>query len=117
MNFLQLCRRVASKAGTVAGIANLTTVVGATNRLAQLTGAVSDAYVDIQNERNDWLWLNSRFTGTLTVGKNTYTPTELGVARVARWLPDRLGKRTLTLYDATIGRKDEGYLTQITYDA
>jgi hypothetical protein len=116
MTFLELCRKVALESGTIAGIPSFTTLAGATGRLAKLAGWVSDAYRDIQNERPDWLWLRKEFTKALIADQATYTPASFSL-EVARWLGDTKSRRTLSLYDSTIGVADEGALCQIPYDS
>lgn len=116
MNFLEICKKVASDSGTVAGVPNFTTIAGATGRVAQVIGWTSDAWVDIQNERNDWLWMRRVFDKALLADTNTYTAAGLAIPRVSRWLQDRLGYQTFSIYDPAIGRKDEGKISYITYD-
>jgi hypothetical protein len=116
MNFLQLCRAVALDSGTVAGVPNFTTVTGATGRVAQVVGWTRDAYVDIQNERNDWLWMRQTFEEALTIGEAVYLPADLNLDDVGAWLPDipALGWHNLSLYE--VGSEDqEGELRQIPY--
>jgi hypothetical protein len=115
MNYLELCQKVALESGTIAGIPSFTTIAGASGRLAKLAGWVSDAYRDIQNERPDWLWLRKDFTKALIAAQATYTPESFNLD-VARWLGDSKSRRTLSLYDATIGASDERVLSQIPYD-
>lgn len=116
MNFLQLCRRVAEISGTVAGVPNFTTVAGASGRVAQVVGWTRDAYVDIQNERPDWLWMRRDFEAPLIIGQAVYTPAELGLDDVAYFLPDlpAEGWRNLSLYEAG-NQEQEGEITQISY--
>jgi hypothetical protein len=116
MNFLQLCRRVAEISGTVAGVPNFTTVVGATGRVAQVVGWTRDAYVDIQNERPDWLWMRRDFTAPLTIDQAVYAPADLGLGDVAYFLPDipAEGWRNLTIYETGL-QEQEGEIEQIPY--
>lgn len=116
MNFLQLCRAVATDSGTVAGVPNFTTVVGATGRVGQVVGWVRDAYIDIQNERSDWVWMRRDFTAPLTIDQIAYTPAQLGLDDVGSWLHDipSEGWRNLTIYED--GQQDqEGELSEIPY--
>lgn len=117
MDFLSLCKATASDAGTVAGFQSVTTVVGLTGRAAQLVGFVRDAWIDIQNERNDWLWMRRHFGPVaLTPGDKVYTASDLGVTRLGEWLGDRPGFRTFTIYDPEQGVAQETEMTQIPYD-
>ncbi len=109
MNFIELCRAAASDSGTIAGLPSLTSVVGATGRGAQLVGWVRDAWIDIQNERSDWIFMRSDSLYTsLTPGKAWYTPVELGIPNVARML-------RVSVVDLTRGISDTSDLRQIPY--
>lgn len=116
MNFLALCKAVARDSGTVAGIPNFTTVASASGRIEQVIGWTADAWIDIQNERNDWLWMRQTFEKALIADTPAYTPASWSMTRVSRWLEDRINYRTMTLYDPAIGREDEGTLAFISYD-
>lgn len=116
MNFLQLCQAVANDSGTVAGVPSFTSVAGASGRVAQVVGWVRDAYIDIQNERNDWLFMRRSFSAPLTIGKIEYDQTDFGLSNVAEWLPDlpAEGWANLTLYESGL-QAQEGELWQIPY--
>lgn len=118
MNFLALCKATAAQCGTIAGVPALSTVAGASGRVAKLVSAVSDAWIDIQNERTDWLWMGRRFLGTLTISQLEYLPAELDVSltRVGRWAKDTIGRKTFSIYDNAIGASDEGKITYIPYE-
>lgn len=116
MNFLQLCQETALDSGTIAGVPNITTVAGATGRVRQLVGWVRDAYIDIQNERLDWLWMNREFSAALTADKSSYLASELGIDNVAEWIKDIPTdcQRNMTLYET--GQKErEDAIRQIPY--
>lgn len=116
MDFLKLCQETALDCGTVAGVPNITTVVGASGRVRQLVGWVRDAYIDIQNERVDWLWMRKRFSAPLTIGQQAYSAADLGIDDFGAWLPDLPHEnwRNLSLYK--VGEESqEGELWQIDY--
>ena len=117
MNFLQLCQATALESGTVAGVPNITSVAGATGRVLQVTGWVRDAYIDIQNERNDWLWMRRSFVSTpLVINDNRYSASDLGITNFGSWLYDipAEGWRNLSLYETGL-QEQEGELYQIEY--
>lgn len=116
MNFLQLCQEAARDSGTVAGVPSFTTVVGVTGRVEKFVGWVRDAWIDIQNERNDWQWMRRSFSQALTINTTTYTAAELGIADFGSWLHDlpALGWRNLTIYEAG-DQANEGELREIGY--
>lgn len=117
MNFLQLCQAVALDSGTVAGVPNIVTVAGATGRVEQVVGWTRDAYIDIQNERDDWLWMRVPFSHALVIDQIEYDGADLGLTDFAYMLPDlpAEGWRNLSLYE--VGSEDqEGSITQIEYN-
>lgn len=116
MNFLQLCQETARDCGTVAGVPNITTTVGAQGRVLQVVGWVRDAYIDIQNERNDWLWMRRTFEAPLTIDQIAYTPAEMGITNFGSWLHDipAEGWRNISLYPAGEPEK-ESEITEIPY--
>lgn len=114
MNYLELCREVASQSGTIAGLPSFTTTTGATGRIEQLTQWVRNAWVDIQNERSDWLFMRNEFLAPLVIGKRTYTAAELGIADFGRFIPDG-ETRNLTCYDPDIGPEDEQTLRGMSW--
>lgn len=84
MNFIELCRAAASDSGTIAGLPSFVSVVGATGRAAQLVGWVRDAWIDIQNERSDWLFMRSYAYKTLVPGNNSVSLESLALGDVSR---------------------------------
>lgn len=118
MDFLALCKATAVECGTVAGVPSLTTVVGASGRVAKLVNAVSNAWMDIQNERTDWLWMRRRFTGALIIDQLEYTAAQINAAltRVGRWEKGTIGRRTFSIYDPAIGASDETKIDYIPYE-
>lgn len=117
MNFLQLCQAVAEDSGTVAGVPSFTTVTGVSGRVRQVVGWTRNAYIDIQNERNDWLWMRSEFEHALTIDQIAYTGAQLGVDDLGSWLHDvpAVGFRNLSIY--TSGEQEqEGELIEIPYE-
>jgi hypothetical protein len=115
VNFLQLCQKTAQESGSVAGLPSFTTVAGATGRLAKLVGWVSDAWVNIQNERVDWLFRIGDFTKSLIINQREYAPATFDLS-VAAWIPDTPCSSNMTLYDPDIGQADEGDITQLSWE-
>jgi hypothetical protein len=118
MNFLQLCQAVAEDSGTVAGVPNFTTVTGATGRVKQVVGWTRDAYIDIQNERNDWRWMRTSFEKALTIDQIAYDAlTDWSLDNVSEWLPDlpAEGWRNLSIYESGFEER-ESDIAQIEYN-
>lgn len=116
MNFIQLCQAVARESGSVAGLPSFNTVVGAAGRLAKIVAWVSDAWVQIQSERTDWLFRQNEFSHALIIGQSRYTAADLGLADLGRFLPDTNCRMTMSLYDPATGVADERAIRQGTYE-
>jgi hypothetical protein len=95
---------------------SFTTVVGASGRLLKVVNWTSDAWVQIQNERPDWVFMLAEFEKGLTNGKNQYDPSLDWALTPAKFLPDTCNRLTMSLYDPLIGKADEGFIRQISYD-
>jgi hypothetical protein len=115
VNFLQLCTAAASDSGTIAGLPSFTTVAGATGRVAKLVGWVRDAYIDIQNERTDWLWMRKDFSHALTIGQREYTPAQLGISDFGKFLTDTPEQRVMSIYDPAQGQGQESHIQQVPW--
>jgi hypothetical protein len=116
LNFLELCKATALDAGTIAGLPSFTTVVDPVGRVAQLVAWVRDAWIDIQNERRDWLFMQSYLTKALTIDENAYEPeSSWGITDFGSFLPETDAEHNLSIYDPAIGKRDESYLRQISY--
>lgn len=107
--FLELCQKVARESGTVSGTLP-STVVSQSGRLAKVVYWTNDAWRQIQNRRNAWLWMRAEFTGTLTSGAPRYTAA--GSFSLTRWAAWILEKDTVTIYKTSLGVADE---TQLLY--
>lgn len=119
--FLELVRDLARDSGTLAGGVQIPTVAGVTGRSDKMVSWVRKAWLNIQNERSDWPWMQREFEVTLTTGKSRYSAGELAVERFGQWVGDKPGARgttfrTVTVYDPAVGRSDEGALRQVEYD-
>jgi len=99
MNFLELCKRLRSEAG-VAGSGPLT-VINQNEELERLVNWINDAYIDIQDKRQDWDFLRKDFSFNTVSGQSTYTP----LSDLAKWKND-----TLRLYLTAAGVRDERWL-------
>lgn len=115
MNLLQLCKKVASDSGTVAGVPSFTTTAGATGRVAQVVGWVQDAWRDIQNERTDWEWMRKTFSHALTIGQREYSAADLGLTDLGKFLPDTPEQRVMSLYDPAQGQAQESHIQHVQW--
>jgi hypothetical protein len=87
MTYLQLCNRLKLETGT--GGNDLTTVLNLRGDLKRLVNWVSQAYVDIQNERDDWQFLRVSTTFNTVAGKQSYSltggPPDMSITDFASW--------------------------------
>lgn len=109
--FLQLCQQTARDSGTVSGV-QPTTVVSQTGWLGTIVAAVSNAWVDIQNDRNAWAWMRKEFTGGLLADTAEYTPASFGLTDHAEWIDD---EGCVTIYLTATGVSDENALSRIDW--
>jgi hypothetical protein len=115
--FLHLCQQAARDSGTVSGI-QPSTVVGQTGWLGVIVAKVAEAWVDIQNSRGDWLWMQGEFPGDaptagqfdLLVGVAAYTPASFNLSDVAAWRTEGM-----SLYPTSGGRADEQRLIPLDW--
>jgi hypothetical protein len=110
--FLQLCEDVARESGA-AGRAPVS-VVGQTGRAAKVVDWVRDAWIEIQNQRDSWSFLQGEWTGTLTPGTAVYTAASFEIPRFARWGGDTPVSRSVTLRDPDQDAGQEAPITQLT---
>lgn len=107
--FLQICLDVWRETGLSGnGPTDVTTVTGIERRVV---GWVRDAFLDIQQYRDDWPWMLVGFDFTCSPGKSEYTLEELNLTDVERWL---LGGSKI--YKTSSGKASETDITARTYD-
>ncbi len=114
--YLALCKDVARESGTLAGATTLTTLAGATGRVAKIADWVRQAWINIQNEKTDWLWMRRDFTSATVSQQMIYTAADLDIDRLGAFVTDRPYFRPFSLWDASRGQGDEGSITEISYD-
>lgn len=116
--FLQLCRDCERESGAVSPSNLIQSVDGATNRSAKTVAWVSDAWVDIQNRRDDWTFMRKEFSEKpLVIGQGRYDPaTHLGLTDVSRFERDTPTERPLWIRDPTAPERDDSPLIEIGYD-
>lgn len=110
--YLQLCQDAARESGTVPNIGEPTTTTGASGRLLRITKWVTEAYNDIQRQRNTWRWLYEDFSGSLISGTREYNAASLGItSRFSRWVSEGpRGRDLFTIYLPADGQDTEGFL-------
>lgn len=108
-DFLTLCQQLATKSGAIGRAP--TAVTGQTGRQAKAVDWIIDGWKLVQNFSPNWLFLRGRFDSVLSAGASIYTGSSFDIERFSQW------DGRISIYDPTIGRKDESELRQITYDA
>jgi hypothetical protein len=116
--FLSLCSDLARESGAINPAPPTVVLAGLSKRQVQCVSWVSAAWTAIQNVTPFWLWLRGEFEGTLTIGDNAYSPTDMGIAtRFSQWVEDTEDRLVMSIYDPAIGRRDETRIRQIPWDA
>jgi len=90
MNYLQLCQAVRSRIGMHGS--GPSTVVSPTDVEKDIVDAVYDAWIDIQNYRDEWDWMRATESFSLAAGTVNYTKTTVGGPsnRISKFIPDSL---------------------------
>lgn len=115
MNFLEICKKVASDSGTISGVAP-TTVVGQTGRLLKIVSYTNDAWQDIQNARNAWKWMQAEFLKPTIANTARYTATAWSITSFADWIIDKPPVFPTSLYLTATGVTDEGPIRFAAWD-
>lgn len=112
MTFLELVQAVARESGTYDPDALPATTVNAAGRTLTLCQWVIEAYIQIQTERADWLWLEAEFSGSTLAAVRSYDAAAMGIAsRFSRWIArDGRGLSYFSAYLTATGQTDEQFL-------
>jgi hypothetical protein len=118
VDFLAIARQVAFKSGTVSSTTLPSAVTGQTGRLAQIVDYTISAWNDIQTAEQDWRWMRTEFTGSVTVGDGRYSGANFSLTRWSRWIfdPNPGAWTGLSLYLTATGVSDETPLTYLPWD-
>lgn len=114
--YLQLSQKVARDSGTVSGTAP-SAVTSQTGWLLKIVNWVADAWQDIQNAHDNWLWMMGEFSKTTTSGTARYTAAGWNISPFADWIVDNpvTGEFTTSLYLTSTGVSDEGAIRLISF--
>lgn len=107
--YLELVNRLKDETGNKAS--NLTTAIGLTGESKLLSQWINNAWMDIQQLHNDWLWMTGSFTVNTVANNDTYTSTNCGITSFRTWK-----KNTMTCYLQSAGVSDETELPYEYYD-
>lgn len=86
------------------------TVTNQTGALGKIVTWVSQAYIDLQNEKSDWDWLQDFCEGSLLSGQASYQAVDFQIDRFGYWITGSdpsTGSELVTLQDNALDRSDE----------
>lgn len=108
--YLQLCQTARELAGIPGtGPTHVTNQVGEMHRLCNW---ISQAWVEIQNQRDDWQWMRKLCSFDTVAQQQEYDITDdIGLTDFGHWKDD-----TFSIYLKAQGRGNETYLNQCEYD-
>jgi len=118
MNFLALAQRLQSESGTSG--APQTTVLNATGEWLRLCNWIANAYTDLQNKRQDWLWMEHDVEFDTISGQQVYppastvftTPAGTGLPDFKKWnLSTSSGENSFRLWLKSAGNHNETFLS------
>lgn len=109
--FLQLCARTASECGV--STTEPTATAGQTGRLGQIVNWTNAAWLELQQDRNDWRFMVGSFSVNTTSGDGDYTLVNLGLT--AAGFRD-FRRESLKIYLASAGVGTQTELTFMEYD-
>ncbi len=114
MTFLELCERVAEESGG-SGRAPAS-VTGQVSRQKKIVNWTRDAWTKIQNLHTHWFFRRGEFEGVLVPNSGSYTAASWNIPRFGDWLDTYGLNEPLSLYDPSIGQRDESKLNQLPWD-
>lgn len=109
MSFLDMVKRLRQESGT-SGAAPVSTV-NQVGDIKSLVDWISSAWMDIQNERQDWFFMRQPVQFTTTANKGSYTAAEAGLTTFASYKLD-----SFRAYSVVAGFASELDLTYRPYD-
>ncbi|MBM3536898.1 MAG: hypothetical protein FJX55_03585 [Alphaproteobacteria bacterium] len=113
---LVLCQNVARRSGMFSGTVPAA-FTGQSGDLLKVVDAVVNAYIDLQNSRPNWRWLETEFTKTTSQDVARYTGSGWGLTRWADWLHDTTRRRPYSMYLTATGVSDENEITGIVWES
>lgn len=103
------------ESGTVSGTLP-TTVASQTGRLGKIVYWVQQAWLDIQNSRSAWRWMEGEWSGSLTASTARYTSSSFSLSRFSEWIVDtKPGDQVTSIYLTATGVSDENGLDTISF--
>lgn len=109
--YLQLCQDTARDSGTVTGTKPVS-VLNQTGRELKVVNFVREAWVQIQNERNDWRWMRKEFSGALIAEAPAYTYASFSITDFGSWVEEK----DLIINLPAIGRADDSKVAWLPFE-
>lgn len=110
MSFLQLVQRLHQESRTSGSLP--ATTEGQSGDAKKLVDWTATAWLDIQNERDDWFFMRQSVQFTTTSGQSSYTAAEAGLASFGNYKRD-----SFRAYPASVGAAAEMELEYVPWDA
>lgn len=106
--YLQLCQRLRQEGGISGSDA---TVVSAAGEWKRLCDWISQAYIEIQEDRPNWEWMRATksFATIANQAEYAYASAPISITSFSRWRDN-----SFRIYSTNVG--DEHQLTQMAYD-
>lgn len=104
MTYIELVNRCKSECG-IAGNP-ITLLTGNSNEITRLAGWVSSAWVDIQQERQDWRFMRKPFTVNTVANTQSYSASDASISDFSKWKDD-----SFRIYRTADGEDNEQFLT------
>lgn len=105
LTFLQLVQRLRRRC-RVAGAGPATVLGTNSEEYARLIAWTNEAWIDIQETRQDWRWMRTSCSFTTVAGQATYSyATDIALTDFGNWTQD-----TWRNYDSSVGTKSEIFM-------
>ena len=114
MNFLALAQKLVEKSGMSGN--GPVSVAGQTGEMKRAVNWINEAWLNIQEMREDWDWMRGSVSFQTVAQKATYTAQEAGIDDLAEWLMNT-SVCTFRIYDTDVGVRSEIFLSYINYDS
>lgn len=113
MNFLALAQKLVEKCG-ISGTGP-TTVTNQVGELKRAVNWINEAWLNIQQSRDDWDWMRGSVSFQTVTHQATYTPAQCGITDLAEWLLNT-SICTFRTYDTNVGVASEIFLSYVDWN-
>jgi hypothetical protein len=113
MNFLALTQKLVEKCGMSGN--GPVSVAGQTGEMKRAVNWINEAWLNIQEMREDWDWMRGSVSFQTVPQKAAYTAQEAGISDLAEWLMNT-SICSFRTYDTNVGVASEIFLNFINYN-